>query len=112
MPRLSENAIILSHPKKKQLMEIVNIEVGTFKEMMSAWNSLKDKLEELQDTCQAKEPEEWLGCREVCGILGISSRTLQHLRSSGTLSFTRIDKKTLYRKQDVVSLLKIAQKKK
>lgn len=34
------------------------------------------------------------------------------MRSNGTLTFTRIDGKVLYRKQDIVSLLKIAQKKK
>ena len=65
-------------------MEIVNIEAGTFKEMVTAWNSLKSELKE----------------------------SLQHLRNSGTLSFTRIDKKIFYRKQDVVSLLTTVQKKK
>ena len=92
-------------------MEIVNIEAGTFREMLSAWNSFKGKLEELQDVCLKKEPDEWLECREVCGMLGISSRTLQCLRTNGTLPFTRIEKKILYRKQDVVSLLKTAQTK-
>ena len=93
-------------------MEIVDIEAETFREMLSAWNSLKSKLEELQDVCLKKASDEWLECREVCGILGISSRTLQYMRSNGTLTFTRIDGKVLYRKQDIVSLLKIAQKKK
>lgn len=79
-------------------MEIVNIEAETFREMLSAWNSLKSKLEELQDVCLKKASDEWLECREVCGILGISSRTLQYMRSNGTLTFTRIDGKVLYRK--------------
>lgn len=35
-------------------MEIVNIEAETFREMLSAWNSLKSKLEELQDVCLKK----------------------------------------------------------
>ena len=73
-------------------MEIVNIEAGTFKEIVTAWNSLDSK--------------------EVCEILCVSPRSLQHLRNSGTLSFTRIDKKIFYRKQDVVSLLTTVQKKK
>ena len=61
---------------------------------------------------ERKEPDEWLDSKEVCEILCVSPRSLQHLRNSGTLSFTRIDKKIFYRKQDVVSLLTTVQKKK
>ena len=93
-------------------MEIVNIEAGTFKEMVAAWHSLKSKLEELQNICLRKEPDEWLDSKDVCEVLSISSRSLQHLRNNGTLSFTRIDKKIFYHKQDVISLLIIVQKKK
>lgn len=93
-------------------MEIVNIDAGTFKEMVAAWKSLKSKLEELQNVCLRKEPDEWLDSKEVCKILCMSTRSLQHLRNSGTLPFTRIDKKIFYRKQDVMSLLTTVQKKK
>lgn len=93
-------------------MKIVNIEAGTFKEMVAAWHSLKSKLEKLQDLCLRKEPDEWLDSKKVCEVLSISSRSLQHLRNNGTLSFTRIDKKIFYRKQDVMSLLTTIQKKK
>lgn len=84
-------------------MKIVNIEAGTFKEMVAAWHSLKSKLEKLQDLCLRKEPDEWLDSKKVCEVLSISSRSLQHLRNNGTLSFTRIDKKIFYRKQDVIT---------
>ena len=93
-------------------MKIVNIEAGTFKEMVAAWHSLKSKLEKLQDLCLRKEPDEWLDSKKVCEVLSIYSRSLQHLRNNGTLSFTRIDKKIFYRKQDVMSLLTTIQKKK
>jgi hypothetical protein len=53
-----------------------------------------------------------LDSKKVCEVLSISSRSLQHLRNNGTLSFTRIDKKIFYRKQDVMSLLTTIQKKK
>ena len=56
--------------------------------------------------------DEWLDSKKVCEVLSISSRSLQHLRNNGTLSFTRIDKKIFYRKQDVMSLLTTIQKKK
>lgn len=67
-------------------MEIVNIEAGTFKEMVTAWNSLKSELKELQNIYLRKEPDEWLDSKEVCEILCVSPRSLQHLRNSGTLS--------------------------
>ena len=46
-------------------MKIVNIEAGTFKEMVAAWHSLKSKLEKLQDLCLRKEPDEWLDSKKV-----------------------------------------------
>ena len=71
-------------------MQIVNIEAGTFTEMVSALQSLKNKMEKLQEVYSEKKMDEWLDNREVCMILGISLRTLQSLRSNGTLSFTQI----------------------
>lgn len=59
-------------------MEIVNIEAGTFKEMVTAWNSLKSELKELQNIYLRKEPDEWLDSKEVCEILCVSPRSLQH----------------------------------
>lgn len=59
----------------------------------------------LQEVYSEKKMDEWLDNREVCMILGISLRTLQSLRSNGTLSFTQIDRKVYYHKQDVISLL-------
>lgn len=97
---------------KQKNIAYENLEAGTFKEMVAAWHSLKSKLEKLQDLCLRKEPDEWLDSKKVCEVLSISSRSLQHLRNNGTLSFTRIDKKIFYRKQDVMSLLTTIQKKK
>ena len=68
--------------QKTPPMEIVNIEAGTFKEMVTAWNSLKSELKELQNIYLRKEPDEWLDSKEVCEILCVSPRSLQHLRNS------------------------------
>ena len=107
-----EKPVFVQEAVEEHASEIVSIEAGTFKEMVAVWHSLKGKLEELQDIYLKKEPDEWLDGKEVCKILSISSRSLQHLRNNGTLSFTRIDKKIFYRKQDVMSLLRTVQKKK
>lgn len=52
-------------------MEIVNIEAGTFKEIVTAWNSLKSELKELQNIYLRKEPDEWLDSKEVCELLSL-----------------------------------------
>lgn len=98
--------------QKYKPMQIVNIEAETFTEMISALQSLKNKMEKLQEVYSEKKMDEWLDNREVCMILGISLRTLQSLRSNGTLSFTQIDRKVYYRKQDVISLLETIKNKK
>ena len=98
--------------KKYKPMQIVNIEAGTFTEMISALQSLKNKMGKLQEVYSEKKMDEWLDNREVCMILGISLRTLQSLRSNGTLSFTQIDRKVYYHTQDVISLLETIKNKK
>ena len=62
-------------------MEIVNIEAGTFREMVISIQLLKEK-----------------------------QRTLQALRSNGTLPFSQIDRKTYYRRQDVIRLIEKGKK--
>ena len=61
--------------QKTPPMEIVNIEAGTFKEMVTAWNSLKSELKELQNIYLRKEPDEWLDSKEVSEILCVSPRS-------------------------------------
>lgn len=49
--------------------------------------------------------EDWLDNQDVMLMLHISSRTLQTLRSNGTLPYSRIGNKLYYRKQDIQRLL-------
>ena len=92
-------------------MEIVNIEVEHSREMVTAWNSLKSELKELQNIYLRKEPDEWLDSKKSVRYFACL-RSLQHLRNSGTLSFTPDRQKKSLSKQDVVSLLTTVQKKK
>ena len=85
-------------------MEIVNIEAGTFKEMVMSIQLLKEKLENLKGRQTLKSLD------GVCMALNISQRTLQAMRSNGTLSFSQIDRKTYYRRQDVIRLIEKGKK--
>lgn len=86
-------------------MEIVNIEAGTFREMVMSIQLLKEKLENLKGRQTSKSLDDWMDNQEVCMALNISQRTLQAMRSNGTLSFSQIDRKTYYRRQDVIRLI-------
>jgi len=47
----------------------------------------------------------WLDNQDVMFMLNISPRTLQTLRSNGTLPFSRINNKIYYRRSDIEKLL-------
>lgn len=91
-------------------MEIVNIEAGTFREMITSIRLLKEKLENLKSRQTSKSLDDWMDNQEVCMALNISQRTLQTLRSNSTLPFSLIDRKTYYRRQDVIRLIEKGKK--
>lgn len=51
------------------------------------------------------ELEEWIDNQVVMQMLHISSRTLQTLRSNGTLPYSRINSKIYYRRSDIERIL-------
>ena len=54
------------------------------------------------DNCKL---EDWLDNQDVMLYLHISPRTLQTLRSNGTMPFSRIGNKIYYRRADIQHLL-------
>ena len=82
-------------------MEIVNIEAGTFREMTTSIRLLKEKLENLKSRQTSKSLDDWMDNQEVCMALNISQRTLP---------FSQIDRKTYYRRQDVIRLIEKGKK--
>lgn len=86
-------------------MEIVSIEVKTFERMKETVELIYRKMQKLRSQYQSKQLDEWLDNQDVCLFLNISPRTLQTLRSNGTLSFTQIERKLYYKKKDVIQLL-------
>ena len=86
-------------------MEIVSIEVKTFERMKETVELICRKMQKLRSQYQSKQLDEWLDNQDVCLFLNISPRTLQTLRSNGTLSFTQIERKLYYKKRDIIQLL-------
>lgn len=76
------------------------------------WAMLRDEILALAQTCHKAFGEQsrhtgWLHNGDVCHLLNISKRTLQHYRDTGVLPFTQIGHKCYYRREDVEQLLQI-----
>ena len=74
------------------------------------WAKLRDEILSLAE-CSHKafgeksKHTDWLHNGDVCRLLNISKRTLQHYRDTGVLPFTQIGHKCYYKREDVEALL-------
>lgn len=76
----------------------------------SAWEELKKSIEELalcmrENFGTKPEQPDLLHNGDVCRILNISKRTLQHYRDTSVLPFIQIGHKCYYKREDVEKLL-------
>lgn len=78
--------------------------------MVMSIQLLKEKLENLKGNQTSKSLDDWMDNQEVCMALNISQRTLQAMRGNGTLPFSQIDRKTYYRRQDIIRLIEKGRK--
>ncbi|PDP60546.1 MULTISPECIES: helix-turn-helix domain-containing protein [Prevotella] len=75
----------------------------------SAWEELKESIVELTDCfnehfAPPAELPDLLHNGDVCRILNISKRTLQHYRDTSVLPFIQIGHKCYYKREDVEAL--------
>jgi len=61
--------------------------------------------EELDGLIEYSFLEDWIDSQDVMQALHISPRTLQTLRSNGTLPFSRIGNKIYYLRRDIIKIL-------
>lgn len=90
---------------KQKPMEIVSIEVETFKEMKTALNNFSTIVRQVVSNNPSKTMNEWLDNQDVCLLLKISQRTLQNLRDNGSIPYTQIKRKTFYKQEDVLRFI-------
>ena len=62
--------------------------------------------DEQSTTVESAKWEDWIDGQEVMQKLHISPRTLQTLRSNGTIPYTRIGHKLYYLRQDIERILR------
>ena len=76
----------------------------------SNWAKLRNAILSLAETCHKAFGEQsnhtdWLHNGDVCRLLNISKRTLQHYRDTGVLPCSQIGHKCYYKREDVDRLL-------
>ena len=97
---------------KKNYKQNNNMEMGYFIITDSNWAKLRNEILNLAETCHKAFGErsrhtDWLHNGDVCRLLNISKRTLQHYRDTGVLPFAQIGHKCYYKREDVDRLLEI-----
>ena len=86
-------------------MEVISIEAATFEEMKQALSSIIRDIRTGRGRRQEESLTEWMDNQEACIMMDISPRKLLTLRSTGKISYSRIDRKIYYRKKDIVTYM-------
>jgi len=84
---------------------MVQIDEKTFNELLFRLEMFVSKVKTLCEHFGEKKLKKWYDNQEVCLKLNISPRTLQTLRSNGTLPYTQINRKMFYKPEDVEALI-------
>ncbi len=96
--------------KSRNYKQNNNKAMGYFIITDSNWAKLRNEILALAETChkafgEQSKHTDWLHNGDVCRLLNISKRTLQHYRDTGVLPFAQIGHKCYYKREDVERLL-------
>ena len=86
-------------------MKFTIINADVLENILEQINDLREMITDLNQTHKDKALENWLDNQDVCHILNISKRTLQTIRDTGQLPFSKIIRTAYYRPEDVEKLL-------
>ena len=81
------------------------IEKRAFMDFMASVEAFFDGMADISRRLTNKEVSEWVDTADVCRELKLSKRTVQTLRSTGKLPYTRFNHKTYYKLEDVLKVL-------
>ena len=86
-------------------MEVITIETQAFKDLMAKINSIAKFVAALQTKAEEEPTDGWVDSYEVCTFLKISAKTLQRLRASNSVTYSRIRGKVFYKISEIQRLL-------
>lgn len=84
---------------------VMIIDEQEFSKLMRKIDQLSDKLEKLSLKSNDGFKDKWYVTEEVCKLLNVSKRTLQKMRDSKTIRFTKSGKKIYYKASDLEQYL-------
>lgn len=87
-------------------MDVITIESIAFKELTANINLIAKFVNEQHSIIIENPDETWVDNYDVCTFLKISERTLQRLRSNGSISYSVISGKSYYTLSEVKRMLK------
>jgi hypothetical protein len=92
-------------------MEMIIIEKQIIDELFYKLDFLQAKVNNLYQN-SGIAPQKWVCNQEACFKLNASKRTMQNLRDSGILPFTKMEGKVFYKPEDIEKLMLMGYKSK
>lgn len=87
---------------------VIIIDEHEFSKLMRKIDQISAKLESLNLKSNDGFKEKWYVSDEVCKLLNVSKRTLQKMRDSQAIKFTKSGKKIYYKASDLEGYLETA----
>ena len=84
-------------------MQVITIESEAFQKLVNQLEAINTKLNEQKESTPLSDV--WMDNHDVCALLHVSKRTLQHYRDSGKLPFSQVGAKIYYKASDVDEFL-------
>ena len=91
-------------------MQVITIESEAFQKLVNQLEAINTKLNEQKESTPLSDV--WMDNQDVCALLHVSKRTLQHYRDSGKIPFSQVGAKIYYKASDVDDFLESNYKKK
>ncbi len=84
-------------------MHVITMESEAFQKLVEKLDAISVKLNNHKETTPLSEI--WVDNQDVCELLHISKRTLQHYRDSGKIPFSQVGAKIYYKSRDIDDFL-------
>jgi hypothetical protein len=86
-------------------MEVITIESQAFRDLTAKINTIAKFVAAQQAKAEEEPTDGWVDSYEVCTFLKISAKTLQRLRATNNVTFSRIRGKNFYKISEIERLL-------
>jgi hypothetical protein len=86
-------------------MEVITIDSQAYKDLMTKIDTITQFIAAIMSREEERPIDSWVDSYEVCTFLNVSDKTLQRLRTSGQVNYSRIRGKNFYLISEIQRLL-------